>query len=70
MFSHHLTFFINSLAHIVGRQPYTDENTARDNALVALVTLAIRSGLLVLGLSLRVPQTTVFATWIALSGGP
>ena len=38
VFSHHLTFFINSLAHIVGRQPYTDENTARDNALVALVT--------------------------------
>jgi stearoyl-CoA desaturase (delta-9 desaturase) len=38
VFSHHLTFFINSLAHIVGRQPYTDENTARDNPLVALVT--------------------------------
>jgi stearoyl-CoA desaturase (delta-9 desaturase) len=38
VFSHHLTFFINSLAHIVGRQPYSDDNTARDNALVALVT--------------------------------
>ena len=38
VFSHHLTFCINSLAHIVGRQPYTDENTSRDNALVALVT--------------------------------
>jgi stearoyl-CoA desaturase (delta-9 desaturase) len=36
--SHHLTFFINSLAHIVGTQPYTDENTARDNAIVALLT--------------------------------
>jgi len=36
--SHHLTFFINSLAHIVGSQPYTDENTARDNAGVALLT--------------------------------
>jgi stearoyl-CoA desaturase (delta-9 desaturase) len=36
--SHHLTFFINSLAHIVGVQPYTDENTARDNAIVALLT--------------------------------
>ncbi len=36
--SHHLTFFINSLAHIVGIQPYTDENTARDNAVVALLT--------------------------------
>jgi stearoyl-CoA desaturase (Delta-9 desaturase) len=36
--SHHLTFCINSLAHIVGTQPYTDENTARDNAVVALLT--------------------------------
>lgn len=36
--SHHLTFFINSLAHIVGIQPYTDENTARDNGVVALLT--------------------------------
>ena len=38
--------------------------------LVAPVTLAIRSALLVLGLSVRVPQTTVFATWIALSDAP
>jgi stearoyl-CoA desaturase (delta-9 desaturase) len=38
VFSHHLTFFINSLAHIVGSQPYTDENTARDNAVVAVLT--------------------------------
>ncbi len=36
--SHHLTFCINSLAHIVGIQPYTDENTARDNAVVAFLT--------------------------------
>lgn len=36
--SHHLTFFINSLAHIWGRQPYTAENTARDNDLLALLT--------------------------------
>ncbi len=36
--SHHLTFCINSLAHIVGVQPYTDENTARDNGVVALLT--------------------------------
>ncbi len=36
--SHHLTFCINSLAHIVGIQPYTDENTARDNGVVALLT--------------------------------
>jgi stearoyl-CoA desaturase (Delta-9 desaturase) len=36
--SHHFTFFINSLAHIWGYQPYTDENTARDNGVVALLT--------------------------------
>jgi len=36
--SHHVTFFINSLAHIWGSQPYTDENSARDNHLLALIT--------------------------------
>lgn len=36
--SHHVTFFINSLAHMWGRQPYTDENTARDNDMLALFT--------------------------------
>jgi stearoyl-CoA desaturase (Delta-9 desaturase) len=36
--SHHATFFINSLAHMWGAQPYTDKNTARDNAVVALLT--------------------------------
>jgi stearoyl-CoA desaturase (delta-9 desaturase) len=36
--SHHATFFINSLAHMWGSQPYTDENTARDNPVVALLT--------------------------------
>ncbi len=36
--SHHTTFFINSLAHFWGRQPYTDENTARDNDILALFT--------------------------------
>jgi stearoyl-CoA desaturase (Delta-9 desaturase) len=36
--SHHLTFCINSLAHMIGVQPYTDDNTARDNAAVALLT--------------------------------
>ena len=35
---HHFTFFINSLAHIWGRRPYTDRNTARDNDLLALFT--------------------------------
>jgi stearoyl-CoA desaturase (delta-9 desaturase) len=36
--SHHFTFFINSLAHIWGKQPYTDQNTARDNGWLAFVT--------------------------------
>ena len=36
--SHHVTFFINSLAHIWGSQPYTDENSARDNWVISLVT--------------------------------
>jgi stearoyl-CoA desaturase (delta-9 desaturase) len=36
--SHHATFFINSLAHMRGAQPYTHDNTARDNAIVALLT--------------------------------
>jgi stearoyl-CoA desaturase (delta-9 desaturase) len=36
--SHHFTFFINSLAHMWGKQPYTDENTARDNFWIALLT--------------------------------
>ncbi|MDN3653650.1 fatty acid desaturase [Thalassotalea ponticola] len=36
--SHHTTFFINSLAHVWGRQTYTDKNTARDNGFLALFT--------------------------------
>lgn len=35
---HHITFFINSLAHIWGKQPYTDKNTARDNGILAFFT--------------------------------
>lgn len=35
---HHCTFFINSLAHIWGKQPYTDKNSARDSAFLALLT--------------------------------
>ena len=38
VWSHHVTFFINSLAHMWGRQPYTEDNTARDNPLIAVVT--------------------------------
>jgi stearoyl-CoA desaturase (delta-9 desaturase) len=36
--SHHVTFLINSLAHLWGSQPYSDGNTARDNGIVALLT--------------------------------
>lgn len=36
--NHHVTFFINSLCHMWGRQPYTDTNTAKDNDLLAFFT--------------------------------
>jgi stearoyl-CoA desaturase (delta-9 desaturase) len=36
--SHQFTFFINSLAHCWGRQPYTQDNTARDNDFLAFFT--------------------------------
>jgi stearoyl-CoA desaturase (delta-9 desaturase) len=36
--NHHTTFFINSLAHIWGKQTYTDKNTARDNGFLAFFT--------------------------------
>ena len=36
--NHHFTWFINSLAHMWGTQPYTDENTARDNPVLAFLT--------------------------------
>lgn len=36
--NHHTTFFINSLAHMWGRQPYTDRNSARDNGWLAFLT--------------------------------
>jgi stearoyl-CoA desaturase (Delta-9 desaturase) len=38
VWSHHVTFFINSLAHMWGSRPYTEDNSARDNALISLVT--------------------------------
>jgi stearoyl-CoA desaturase (Delta-9 desaturase) len=38
VWSHHVTFFINSLAHMWGSRPYTEDNTARDNGLIAVVT--------------------------------
>ena len=36
--SHHTTFFINSLAHFWGRQPYSDGNSSKDNPVIALFT--------------------------------
>jgi stearoyl-CoA desaturase (delta-9 desaturase) len=36
--NHHLTFFINSLAHWWGRQPYSSEHSARDNDFIAFIT--------------------------------
>jgi stearoyl-CoA desaturase (delta-9 desaturase) len=36
--SHHFTFLINSAAHAFGRQPYTDQNSARDNGWLAYLT--------------------------------
>ncbi len=35
---HHVTFFINSLAHFWGKQPFTDTNSAKDNGVIALFT--------------------------------
>lgn len=36
--NHHFTFFINSLAHFWGKRPYTEENSARDNPVLAFLT--------------------------------
>jgi stearoyl-CoA desaturase (delta-9 desaturase) len=36
--NHHVTFFINSLAHYWGSQPYTETNSARDNGFLAFLT--------------------------------
>jgi stearoyl-CoA desaturase (Delta-9 desaturase) len=38
VWSHHVTFFINSLAHMWGSRPYTEENSARDNPVLAVIT--------------------------------
>jgi stearoyl-CoA desaturase (delta-9 desaturase) len=34
----HCTFFINSLCHTVGRQPYSTKHSARDSAIMAVLT--------------------------------
>ncbi len=38
VFTHHSTFFINSLCHIAGFQPYSNKHTARDNWITAFFT--------------------------------
>ena len=35
---HHTTFMVNSVAHLYGSRPYTEENSARDNGLLAFIT--------------------------------
>jgi stearoyl-CoA desaturase (delta-9 desaturase) len=35
--SHHGTFFINSLCHMVGRRPYSKEHSARDSPIMAVL---------------------------------
>jgi stearoyl-CoA desaturase (delta-9 desaturase) len=35
----HCTFFINSLCHTVGRQPYSTKHSARDSAIMAFLTV-------------------------------
>ncbi len=37
-FIHQCTFFINSLCHFVGRQPFNSEDSSRDSGVVALLT--------------------------------
>lgn len=36
--THHCTFFINSLCHLWGNQPYSDKFSAKDNFLLAFLT--------------------------------
>jgi len=38
VFVQHMTFFINSLCHTIGQQPYSSRCTARDSAVMALFT--------------------------------
>jgi len=36
---HHATFSVNSVAHFLGSQPYSDRDTSRDSFITALITL-------------------------------
>ncbi|SDU20465.1 stearoyl-CoA desaturase (delta-9 desaturase) [Verrucomicrobium sp. GAS474] len=35
---HHVTFFINSLCHVLGKQPYSSRTSARDSWIMAILT--------------------------------
>lgn len=37
--TNHATFFINSLCHTLGNQPYTDQNSARDSFVMAILAV-------------------------------
>jgi stearoyl-CoA desaturase (Delta-9 desaturase) len=37
--AHHFTFFINSIGHRFGRQPYSDRDSSRDSFALALITM-------------------------------
>jgi stearoyl-CoA desaturase (Delta-9 desaturase) len=39
MLVYHATFAINSFAHLIGKQPYSDRNSSRDSLLTALVSM-------------------------------
>ncbi|MBL4575317.1 MAG: fatty acid desaturase [Opitutaceae bacterium] len=38
VFVQHMAFFINSLCHTIGKQPYSTKHTARDSPLMAILT--------------------------------
>jgi stearoyl-CoA desaturase (delta-9 desaturase) len=39
LISYHATFSINSFAHLLGKQPYSDKNSARDSFVTALISM-------------------------------
>lgn len=39
VFVYHVTFSINSVAHMIGSQPYSDRNTSRDSLVTAFLSL-------------------------------
>jgi stearoyl-CoA desaturase (Delta-9 desaturase) len=39
LLAYHATFSINSFAHLIGAQPYSDRNSSRDSLLTALVSM-------------------------------